>query len=82
MARPSTEELRYVVTEAAQQAMEKMAQDVPGLRALLRDWFPEIDEFDLRWATEGCATGLMAMRGLLESRRQKMIESGRTAMPK
>jgi hypothetical protein len=81
VARPTTEQLRYVVTEAAQQAIEELAGDQKALRALAHDWFPEADEFDLRWAAEGIATGLTAMRGLLEARRLRMIEDGRTVMP-
>lgn len=81
MARPTTAQLRYVVTEAAQQALEQMAGDQQALRALAHDWFPDADEFDIRWAAEGLRVGLDGMRGLLEARRQRMIESGRTAMP-
>lgn len=82
MARPTTEQLRYVVTEAAQLALERMAADEATLRALAHDWFPDADEFDLRWAAGGMKLGLDAMRGLLETRRANMIKSGRTVMPK
>jgi len=81
VARPTTEELRYVVTEAAQQAIENLAGDPAALKALAHDWFPDADEFDLRWAAEGIKVGLDAMRGLLEARRQRMIKDGRTRMP-
>lgn len=81
MARPPLDEVRYVTTEAAQQALEAMAADTPALRALAHDWFPDSDEFDIRWIAGGLSMGLTAMRGLLENRRQRMIKEGRTVMP-
>ena len=81
MARPTLDQLRYVTTEAAQQALEQMAGDPAALRALAHDWFPDADEFDLRWCAEGLASGLTGMRGLLENRRQRLIREGRMEMP-
>lgn len=81
MARPEMKRLRYVTTEAAQLALEQMAGDPAALRALAHDWFPDADEFDLRWVAEQLATGLNGMRGLLENRRQRLIKEGQMEMP-
>lgn len=81
MSRPSMEHLRYVTTEAAMDAIEQMSRDPKALRALAHDWFPDADEFDLRWIAEGLASGLNGMRGLLENRRQRLIKEGRMGMP-
>lgn len=83
MARPKIEELRYVTTEIAKQAIEQAAN--PELRRTLmgaiQDWFPDADEFDLRWAADGVALGLGQMTALLENRRQRMVNDGKTRMP-
>lgn len=83
MARPKIEELRYVTTEVAKQAIaEKAAPDKRReLMGVLQDWFPDADEFDLRWAADGVALGLDQMQVLLENRRQRMVDLGRTRMP-
>lgn len=83
MARPQITELRYVTTEAAKLAIEEMArpENRRALMGMLQDWFPDADEFDLRWAAEGVALGLDQMRVLLEKRRLRMINEGHTRMP-
>jgi hypothetical protein len=83
VARPEIAELRYVTTEAAKLAIEEMAkqENRRALMGLLHDWFPDADEFDLRWAADGVAQGLDQMRGLLEKRRLRMIDEGATRMP-
>lgn len=83
MARPKIEELRYVTTEIAKLAIEEMAHPDKrrALMGHIQDWFPDADEFDLRWAAEGVALGLDQMRVLLEKRRLRMIEDGKTVMP-
>jgi hypothetical protein len=83
VARPKIEELRYVTTEIAKQAIENAAkpEERRSLMGALQDWFPDADEFDLRWAADGVALGLDQMRALLENRRQRMIDGGKTRMP-
>ena len=83
MARPTIEELRYVTTEVAKQAIEWHTQPEQrrALMGALQDWFPDADEFDLRWAADGVALGLTQMMGLLENRRQRMVDLGKTRMP-
>lgn len=83
MARPKIEELRYVTTEVAKQAIEDAARPERRreLMGVLQDWFPDADEFDLRWAADGVALGLDQMRVLLEKRRLRMVEGGATRMP-
>lgn len=83
MAKPKIEELRYVTTEMAKLAIEEMAkpENKRALMGHLQDWFPDADEFDLRWAADGVALGLDQMRVLLEKRRLRMIEGGQTVMP-
>lgn len=83
MARPTIEELRYVTTEVAKQAIEEKAapEKRRELMGALQDWFPDADEFDLRWAAEGVALGLDQMRVLLEKRRLRMVDDGKTRMP-
>lgn len=83
MARPTIEELRYVTTEMAKLAIEEMAkpENKRTLMGHLQDWFPDADEFDLRWSADGVALGLDQMRVLLEKRRLRMIGEGKTVMP-
>ncbi len=83
MARPTIEQLRYVTTEAAKVAIEKMAHpdERRDLMAFLHDWFPDADEFDLRWAADGVALGLGQMNVLLAKRRQRLIDEGKAEMP-
>lgn len=83
MAKPKIEELRYVTTEVVQVAIDQLAHpdNRQALKAMLHDWFPDADEFDLRWAADGVALGLSQMRVLLEKRRVRMVEDGKTVMP-
>lgn len=83
MARPKIEELRYVTTEIAKQAIEDAAKPEERRRLMgaIQDWFPDADEFDLRWAADGVALGLSQMMVLLENRRQRMVDLGKTRMP-
>lgn len=81
MALPPLPEVRYVTTEAAMTALESLASDIPQLRALAHDWFPDLDEFDRRAVAERLAVGLTGLRGLLDARRQRMIKSGDIVMP-
>jgi hypothetical protein len=83
VARPTIPELRYVTTEVAKLAIEEKAHPDRRreLMGVLQDWFPDADEFDLRWAAEGVAIGLDQMRALLEKRRLRMINEGHTRMP-
>lgn len=83
MARPTIPELRYVTTEVLKQAAEELAHPDArrALMAALQDWFPDADEFDLRWAANGVALGLDQMRVLLEKRRLRMVDEGHTVMP-
>jgi hypothetical protein len=83
VARPKIEELRYVTTEIAKQAIEWHAapEQRRAIMATLQDWFPDADEFDLRWAADGVALGLTQMMVLREKRRLRMVEDGKTRMP-
>lgn len=79
MAMPSVEEVRYVVTSVVLQALDELAEDQPGLKLAAHDWFPDADEFDRRKIAEWLKVGIAGMCGLIEKRRQGMIETGRTA---
>lgn len=79
MAKPSVEEARYVVTSVVLAALDELAEDHHGLKMAAQDWFPDADEFDRREIAAWLAVGVRGMSGLIEKRRQGMIESGRTA---
>lgn len=79
MAKPTVEEVRYVVTSVVLQALDELAEDEQGLKLAAHDWFPDADEFDRREIAAWLKQGVEGMAGLIEKRRQGMIESGRTA---
>jgi hypothetical protein len=76
---PSVEEVRYVVTAHVLTLLDEAAEDTVGLKLVAHDWFPDADEFDRRKIAEWLKIGVEGMAGLIEKRRQGMIESGRTA---
>lgn len=78
MAMPTVEEVRYAVTSVVLQALDELAEDKQGLMIAAHDWFPDADHFDHRKIADWLKVGVEGMAGLIEKRRQGMIESGRT----
>lgn len=78
MAMPTVEEVRYVVTAHILTLLDEAAEDEVGLKLVAHDWFPDADEFDRREIAKWLKVGIEGMGGLLEKRRQGMIEKGRT----
>lgn len=78
MAMPSVEEVRYAVTAHVLTLLDEAAEDRESLMLAAHDWFPDADIFDRRRIADWLKVGLEGMAGLIEARRRKMIESGRT----
>lgn len=78
MAKPTVEEVRFVVTAVCLNALDELAEDHHALKMAAHDWFPDADEFDRREIADWLKKGVEGMAGLLEKRRRGMIESGRT----
>ncbi len=79
MAKPTVEELRYVVTAHILNLLDEAAEDRESLILAAQDWFPNLDHFDHREIADALKIGVQGMAGLLEKRRRGMIEKGRTA---
>lgn len=78
MAMPSVEEVRYVVTAHILTLLDEAAEDRESLMMAAYEWFPEADHFDRRKIADWLKIGVEGMAGLMEARRRKMIENGRT----
>lgn len=78
MGMPTVEQVRYVVTSVILQTLDELAEDTLTLRIAAADWFPDADEFDKREIVKWLKVGVDGMSGLIEKRRQGMIEKGRT----
>lgn len=78
MAMPSVEEVRYAVTGYVLTLLDEAAEDRESLMVAAHDWFPDTDHFDRRKIADWLKIGVEGMAGLIEARRRKMIENGRT----
>ena len=84
MARLNDEQIRALYSDIAAallgRAGDPEAERSTVLRQVIKDYAPDVDEFELRRLVKNVATGLRQLATLIEDRRDRMMDAG-TAAP-
>lgn len=83
MAKLSDEQIRALYSDIGAHLLgrcgDPTAERSSVLRQVIKDYAPDVDEFELRRLVIHVATGLRQLATLIEERRDRMMDEGRAA---
>lgn len=78
---PPQPQVRYVASRLTVTLLDSLRESPDELRKLLKAWFPDVDEFDMRQLLPVMSQELDWMARVVEAREQRLLAEHRIDLP-